>query len=96
MTQDLQALTLKGDVDTQKLADAQVTNVEEPENNNKAEEEDKTLVPLYEMTNQELQLQEEEEKYDIYTSTFEYKGEDSDLDSKTETESEGHSYPLLD
>ena len=56
-------------MDTQKLADIQVTNVEVLENNNMLREEDETLVPLYEMMKQELQLQEEEEKYDIYTRT---------------------------
>ena len=35
LTQDMQALTPKGDIDTQKLADAQVTNVEELDNSNK-------------------------------------------------------------
>ena len=42
LMQDMQALTHKGDMDTQKSADTQVTNVEEPENNNKAKEEDET------------------------------------------------------
>ena len=92
----MQALPLKGDTDTQKLADAQATNAEVPENNNKAREEDKTSVPAYEMTKQELKLQEEEEKYDIYTSTIWYEGDDSNLDSKTDTESEGHAYPFLE
>ena len=96
LMQDMQALTLKGDMDTQKSADIQVTNVQEPENNNKVKEEDETSVPPYKMTKQELQLHEEEEKYNIYTSTFGYEGDDSSLDSKTETESEGHAYPFLD
>ena len=42
---DMQALTLKGDMDTQKLADTQVTNIEELEDSNKVKEEDGTLVP---------------------------------------------------
>ena len=49
------------------------------------------------MTKQELWLQEEEEeKYDIYTSTIGYEGDDSNLDSETDTESEGQAYPFLD
>ena len=56
LTEDLQALTLKEDMDMQNSADAQVTKPEVPENNNKAEEEeDETLMPVYEMTKQELQ-----------------------------------------
>ena len=94
LTQDLQALTLKEEVDKQKSADAQATNVEEPENNDKVKEQDETSLPTYEMTKQEFQLHEEDEKYDIYTSTFRYKGDDSNLG--TETESEGHTYPFLD
>ena len=69
MSKDLQALTLKKDVDKENLADVQVTKPEEPKDNNKVlEEECKTFVPKYEMTKQELQLQEEEEKYKIYTA----------------------------
>ena len=96
MTQDLQALTLKEEVDMQKSADTQVMNVEVSENNDKAKEQDKTSVPANEMTKQELQLQEEEEKYNIYMNTFGYKGDNSDLASETDTESEGHTYPFLD
>ena len=73
LTQDLQALTLKEDAGhVQNLADTQVTKSEVLENNEKAKEEkDKTSMPAYNMTKQELQLQEEEEKYSIYMSTFE-------------------------
>ena len=46
------------------------------------------------MTKQELQLQEEEEKYRVYMSTFGYKGDDSD--SEMDTESDSHVYPYLD
>ena len=91
----MQALTLKGDMDIQKLADVQATNVEVLENNNKVREEDKTSVPPYKMMKQELQFQEEE-KYDIYTSTIGYEGDNSNLETKTETDSEGQAYPFLD
>ena len=97
LTKDLKALTLKEDMDMQDSGDAQVTKPEVLENNNKAEEEeDKTLMPAYEMTKQELQLQEEEEKYRVYTGTFGYEGDDSDLDSEMDTESDSHAYPYLD
>ena len=94
--QDLQALTLMEETDRQKSVDAQVMDAEVPKNNDQVEEQDDTSAPVYEMTQQELQLQEEEEKYDVYLSTFRYEGDNSDLDNKTETESEGHTYPFLD
>ena len=48
------------------------------------------------MTKQEIQLQEEEDKYRIYMSTFGYEGDDSDLNSGTDTESDVTTYPYLD
>ena len=53
-------------------------------------------MPAYKMTKQELQLQEEEEKYRVYMSTFGYKGDNSDLGSEMDTESDSHAYPYLD
>ena len=95
LTKDLQALTIKEDSDMQNSADAQVTKSEVPENNNKAEkEENETLMSPYEMTKQQLQLQEEEEKYRVYMSTFRYEGDDSA--SEMDTESDSHTYPYLD
>ena len=85
---DMQALTLKGDMDTETVADNQATNVEEPNNNNQIREEDETLVPPYEMMEQELWLQKEEAKYNTYISTIGY-GDDSDLETEMDTESEG-------
>ena len=41
------------------------------------------MTPMYKMTDQEIQLQKEEEKYGIYMTTFGYEGDDSDLDSET-------------
>ena len=97
LSKDLQALTLKEDVDNQNLVDTQETRPEVLEDNNKVEEKEcKTLVLKYEMTKQELRLQEEEQKYSIYVSTFSYEGDDLDLDSETDTESESHAYPFLD
>ena len=54
-----------------------------------------TVMPMYEMMNQEIQLQIEEEKYGIYISTFRYEGDDSDLDSKTESDSDLTAHPYL-
>ena len=48
------------------------------------------------MTKQEAHLQEEEEKYGIYTSTFRYEGDSSNLDSGMDTESDVTIYPYLD
>ena len=56
LSKDLQALTLKEDVDKQNLADTQVTKPEALGDDNKvAERECKTSVLKYEMTKQELQ-----------------------------------------
>ena len=97
LSKDLQDLTLKEDADNQNLADTQGTRPEVLEDNNKVEEKEcKTLVLKYEMTKQDLRLQEEEHKYNIYMSTFSYEGDDSDLDSEMDTESESHAYPFLD
>ena len=48
------------------------------------------------MSKQEIQLQEEEEKYGIYMSSFRYEGDDSNLDSRMDTESDITAYPYLD
>ena len=97
MSKGLQALNPKEDADNQNLAHTQETRPEVSEDNNKVEEKEcETLVPKYEMTKQELRLQEEEQKYNIYISTFSYKGDNSDLDSEMDRESESHAYPFLD
>ena len=67
---DMQALTLKGDTDTQTVTDVHATNTEEPNNNNHMTEEGNSLVPPYEMSEQELQLQKEEVKYNTYISAI--------------------------
>ena len=97
LTKDLQALTLKEDVDTQNSADTWVTKSKVPDNNNIVmKEKDETFMPAYKMTKQELQLQKEQEKYRVYMSTFRYKGDNSDLDSEMDIESDSHTYPYLD
>ena len=64
-----------------------VMNHEEPK------EDGSTMT--YNMTNQEVRLQHEEEKYRIHMSTFGYEGDDSDLDSKMDTDSNATAYPFL-
>ena len=58
-----------------------------------AKEDDPTM--MYNMTNQEVRLQHEEEKYRIYMSTFSYKGDNSNLDSEMDTDSNAMAYPFL-
>ena len=43
-----------------------------------ARKDDQTT-PMYNMTDQEVRLQHQEEEYGIYMSTFSYEGDDSDL-----------------
>ena len=95
LSKDLQALTLKEDVNNQNLADTEETRPEVSEDNNKVEEKEcKTLVLKYEMTKQELRLQKEEQKYSIYIRTFSYEEDNLDLASETDTESECYAYPI--
>ena len=75
----------------------QETRLVVSEDNNKMEEKECEMsIPKYEMTKQELRLQEEEQKFNIYMSTFSYEGDDLDLDSEMDMESESHAYPFLD
>ena len=93
---DMQALTLKGDMDTKTVTDIQATNTKEPNNNNQMTEESNSLVPPYEMSEQELWLQKEEAKYNTYTIAIGYEGDDSDLETEMDTDLEGQAYPFLD
>ena len=52
--------------------------------------------PTYMMTDQEIQLEQEEEKYGIYTSTFGYEGDNSNLDSKMDSDSNAMAYLYLE
>ena len=97
LTKGIRDLTLKEDADAQNSTDAPAQLPDMPEEKGKVENEvsDSLAKPMYEMTKQEIQLQEEEKKYGIYMSTFVYKGDDSNLDSGTETESDTNAYPYL-
>ena len=96
LMKDMQALTLMGDTDTKTVMDIQATNTEEPNNNNQMTEEGDSLLPPYKMSEQELQLQKEEAKYNTYISAIGYEGDDSDLETEMDTDSEGQAYPFLD
>ena len=63
-------MTLKEGADIQNLIDAPAPLPDAPEKKGKVEDEvsDSSVKPTYEMTKQEIQLQEEEEKYGIYMS----------------------------
>ena len=88
---------LESKSDVQNLTDLLAPPLDMPEV--KSEGEDGTSRPImtlvYQMTDQGIQLQKEEEKYGIYMSTFGYKGDDSDLDSETESDSNATAYPYL-
>ena len=96
LMKDMQALTLTRDTDTKTVMDIQMTNTEEPNDNNQKTEEGDSLVPPYKMSEQELQLQKEEAKYNTYISGIGYEGDDSDLETEMDTDSEGQAYPFLD
>ena len=87
---------LKEDADTQHSTDALAPLPHVTEKKDKAKVSNPAERPPYEMTKQEAQLQEEEEKYGICMSIFRYKGDDSNLDSGTDTKSDLTAYPYLD
>ena len=93
----IQDLMLESQLDAQNLTDVLAPPPDVPEV--KSEEEDGTSRPattlMYEMTDQEIQLQREEEKYGIYVNNFGYKGDDSYLDSETESDSNAMAYLYL-
>ena len=89
---------LESKLDIQNLTDILAPPPDVPEVKCKAE--DRTSKPMttltYEMTDQEIQLQQEEEKYGIYMSTFGYEGDHSDLDSKMDSDSNMMAYLYLE
>ena len=93
----MQDLTLEQKQDTLNSTDIPAPPPDAPEMKYKeARKDDPTTTPMYNMTNQEVRLQHEEEKYGIYMSTFSYEGNDSDLDSKTDSNSNMTAYPFLE
>ena len=76
------------------MTDIPVSPLDAPEmKHEEAKEDDPTMT--YNMTNQEVRLHHEEEKYRIYMRTFSYKGDNSNLDSGMDTISNVMAYPLL-
>ena len=53
-------------------------------------------VMTYNMTEQELKLQQEEEKYGIYMITFSYERDNLELDMDIDMDSNMMAYPYLD
>ena len=88
LVNSIQDLMLESKSDAQNLIDVLAPPPDMPEVKSEGEDGTSrpTMTPTYEMTDQEIQLQKEEEKYGIYMSTFRYKGDDSDLDFKTESD----------
>ena len=76
------------------MTDIPVPPLDMPEMKHKEVKEDNPTM-MYNMTDQKVRLQHEEEKYGIYMSTFSYKGDNSDLDSETDTDSNAMAYPFL-
>ena len=68
----IQDLTLEPKQDTQNSTDILDSPLDAPEAKGKEEDRrnDPTTTPTYEMTDQEIQLQHEEEKYGIYMSNL--------------------------
>ena len=93
----IQDLMLESKSDVQNLTDIPAPPPDMPEVKSKGEDGTSrpTMAPMYEITDQEIQLQKEEEKYGIYMSTFGYEGDDSNLDSETESDSSVTAYPYL-
>ena len=94
----IQDLTTEPKQDTQNSTDIQAPPLDMPEAKCKEEDrrDDPTTTPTYEMTDQEIWLQHEEEKYGIYMSTFSKKGDNSDLDSEMDSDSNATAYPFLE
>ena len=93
----IQDLILESQLDAQNSTDVLAPPPDVPEV--KSKEEDRTsrptMTPMYEVTDQEIQLEKEEEKYRVYMSTFRYEGDDSNLDSETKSDSDVTAYPYL-
>ena len=76
------------------MTDIPVPSMDVPEMKHKETKEDNPTM-TYNMTDQEVRLQHEEEKYGLYMSTFGYEGDNSNLDSKMDTNSNAMAYPFL-
>ena len=90
-------MTLDSKPDAQNLTDMLAPPPDVPEE--KGEGEDgmrrQAATLMYEMTEQETQLQKKEGEYGIYMSTFGYEGDDSNLGSDKESDPDMAAYPYL-
>ena len=98
LVNDIQDLMLESKPNTQNSTDIPVPPLDVPDM--KCEGEDRTnepmTTPTYEMTYQEIQLQQEKEKFGIYMHTFCYEGDNSNLDSEMDSDSNVMAYPYLE
>ena len=91
----MQDLTLEQDQYMPSMTDIPVPLPDGSETKHEETKEDNPTM-MYNMTNQEVRLQHEEEKYWIYMSTFSYKGDNSNLDSEMDTNSNAAAYMFID
>ena len=90
-------LTLEQKQGRQNSTDILAPPLDAPEAKYKETGKDDPTIPTYNMTEQEVRLQhEQEEEYGIYMSTFSYKGDDSNLDSETDSDSDATAYLFLE
>ena len=90
----MQDLTLEQDQNTAVTTDILVPPPDVPKRKHEEAKEGKPTI-MYNMTDQEVRLQHEEEKYGIYKSTFGYEGDNSNLESKMDINSNAMAYPFL-
>ena len=94
LVKEMQDLMLEQNQDMQNKTDILAPPPDVPQTKHEeAKKDDPTM--MYNMTDQEVRLQQEEEKYRIYMSTFSYKGDDSNLDSKMDSDSNATVYLFL-
>ena len=90
----MQDLTLKQDQNATNTTNIPAPPPVMPVMNHEEPKEDGS-VATYNMTDQEVRLQHEEDKYGIYMSTFSYEGDNSKLDSEMDTDSNTTAYLFL-
>ena len=88
----MQDLTLDQKPDKQNKTDILAPPLGTPGAKYKELRKDNPTTTTYSMTDQEVRLQHEEEKYGIYMSTFSYEGDDSNLDSEMGSDSNAMAY----
>ena len=92
----MQDLMLQQKQDTQNKTDMLAPPLDVPEMKYKEARKDNPTTTMYNMIDQEVRMQHEEEKYGIYMRTFGYEGDDSNLDSKMDSDSNAVAYLFLE